>query len=42
MSMKERGIFNREGQKGLQIMAKVLAETPAILRREITAELSRT
>lgn len=39
MSMKKRGIFNREGNKGLGILRKAIDRLPKLMAEEIAAEI---
>lgn len=39
MSMKKRGIFNRDGNEGLQIMAKAAKRAKAIFMQEVSKEV---
>jgi hypothetical protein len=39
MSMKKRGIFNREGNAGLGVLKKAKLRIPAVLAEEVAAEI---
>ena len=41
VSMKTKGIFNRDGRKGLKIAERAMARVPTLFREEFAAELKR-